>query len=472
MNINEIRWDIFSKDALPEALFGESGANIYGRLSPSRPDIGNGQVALGFKDDQRGNRYSPPSIIVVGNNAYHEVFSWLKVYAPETSPLTQFARVITDVDYDLFQLRSLNVSIPTRSDRWACLVLGEVLAQGESDMDLATIPLSRSSACFTTTIARTAIIYDHDEATRIAVERLRTLETDRRFVRRSVTVSDLQPAWGIIRANINSPTPASEVVELVLDAVQHYASAAGAEGSNLPRLSDFPGLTSDSVEERVLAFHGIANEMAGFSQHAPRNLLPNVMLAAAAFLVGRSTTHAFLLRRWTKAFPLAFAWFGVMAALVGTRQWDPSWSRAVKGIEKTLRTTFNWIDPPAADLCWCEFEWLANSFEGVDVFSDMPKTLPKVLSIEVVPGAVCQLRLGSAVGKGTNGDLRPQTEPSQREQELQAALAQFIGIATKTRHLLETKNVSSHGFQQSLETDENSPQEKVTRKKQSKRPPS
>ncbi len=468
MSINEICWDIFSKDALPEALFGESGANHYGRLNFSRPRLGSGQVALGFKEDQRDKKYSPPSIILVNENAYPEIFSWLKVYVPETSPLTQFARVITDADWDRFQPRSSNVSMTTRSDRWACLVLGEVLAQGEGDMDLATIPLSRSSACFTTAVARTAIIHDHDEATRTAVERLRLLETDRRFVRRLVTVDDLLPAWGLIGANINGATSASEIAELVLDTIWNHARTNEIENSRLPRLNDFPGLTSDSVEERVLAFQRIANEMTRFAQHVPHNLLMNVTLAAAAFLVGRSTTHAFLLRRWSKTFPLAFAWFGVMAALAGARQWDPIWSRAVKGIEKTLRTTFNWTDPPAADLCWCEFTWLAGSFEGPDVFGDMPKTLPRVLAVEVVPGAACQLRLESAVGRGIDGDLRPQTEPSQREQELQATLAQFIEMATKARHLLEPKSVASHGTQQSLILDEFSSPKKASRGKQRK----
>lgn len=468
MNINEICWDIFSKDALPETLFGESRANLYGRLNFSRPRLGNGQVALGFKEGQHDNKYSPPSIILISENAYSEVLSWLKVYAPETSPLTQFARVITDADWDRFQLRSSNMSISTRSDRWACLVLGEVLAQGEGDMDLATIPLSRSSACFTTAVARTAIIHAHDEATRIAVERLRLLETDRRFVRRLVTVDDLLPAWGLIGTNINGAASASEAAELVLDTIWNHAWTDEIVDSHLPRLSNFPGLTSDSVEERVLAFQKIANEMTNFAQHVPHNLLTNVTLAAAAFLVGRSTTHAFLLRRWSKMFPLAFTWFGVIAALSGSRQWDPNWSRAVKGIEKTLRTTFNWTDPPTADLCWCEFAWLADSFEGSEVFGDMPKTLPRVLSIEVVPGASCQLRLESAVGRGANGDLRLQTEPSQREQELQVMLAQLIGIATKAKHLLEPKSASTHGIQQSLIPDEFGLQKKAPRGKQRK----
>lgn len=470
MKTTEIRWDVFSKDALPQALFGEYRADIYARPSFSLLDLASGQAALGFMGGQQNGGYNPPSVIVIDESAASEVLSWLHVYAPETSPLSQFARVITYIDWERFQPKNRvgNDSV-TRSDAWACVVLGELLAHGESDTDITSIPLSRSSACFTTAVARTAIIHGDQEATRIVVQRLIELETDRRFAQRSVTIDDLLPAWSIVGARIEGAMTTSEIADVVLHSITVYLQESGKHVPFKSLTANFPGLTSDSMEQRVLTFQQVANEFAKVAQNEPHDLLTNVTIAAAAFLVGRGTTHAFLLRRWNKTFPLAFLWFGVMAALAGARQWDPNWSRAVKGIERVLRTTFNWADPPAADLCWAEFSWLATAFDGPEVFGGLPKMFTKVLSIEVAPGAACQFKLKSVAGKSTEADQPLQAAQSQREKDLQTALAQLIEAAAKAQHLLEPKSVLKPANQRSLPLEEKS-EDKTLKRKRSKRP--
>lgn len=469
--MTELRWDIFSKDALPMALFGESRTHVYGTPGFSSSNLADGQAALGFANRNQDGPYAPPSVVVISEKTGPDVLSWLHVYAPETSPLSQFARVITNKDWEEFGPKHQIGNTDTRADAWACVVLGELLAHGESDTDIKSIPLSRSSACFTTAIARTAIIHGDQEATRTAVQRLILLESDRRFARRSVTIEDLVPAWAIIGARLNSDIPVSEVADLVLNATSQHARDSGKQAPFRSLTQAFPGLTSDSMEERVLAFQKVATETSKFIQADPHNLLTNVTVAAAAFLVGRGTTHAFLLRRWNRVYPLAFLWFGVMAALAGPRQWDTSWSRAVKSIEKVLRTTFNWEDPPSADLCWTEYSWMARTFDGPEIFSELPKMFAKVLSVELVPGATCQLKLESAQGKSADIDHSAQPIPTQREKELETALARLIEAAAKAQPLLDPKFTSLYGGQRSLPLDGKDSEEKAAKRKRGKRQP-
>lgn len=170
------------------------------------------------------------------------------------------------------------------------------------------------------------------------------------------------------------------------------------------------------------------------------------MLAAAAFLVGRSTSHAFLLKRISRVSPAACVWFGAMAALAGPRAWDASWLRAVKGAERLLRTEFSWSNAPSADICWPEFAWLAGTFDDVDQLANLPKMLPRTLGIEVVPGTVIQVRLG---GGAAEADVRSSNEASMRERALQDALSQFVSLAQRVKGLVE-QAPSMSGSQQSL----------------------
>lgn len=454
MRTDDIHWRSFEKSLLPEALFGHA---ITGTRSWSVANClaaGNG-VALGYSDGgQRQTEYYPPSLIVVEDRSASEIFSWLKTYAPETSPLSQFSRVVSLTDWERFgQDRHCTESHGRREDRWACVVLGEVLAQGENDVELSALPLSWGAGCFSTAVARAAIVHSNDEATSTCVERLRALESDRRFVRRPVSIIDLMPVWAVAGSEIDDVSDPQKVAHLTLTAALKHAGEGGA-GLRARALSAFgqeSGLSSDSIEQRVIGFQRLVVQLDEFRETSSP-LWANVMVAAGAFLVGRGTSHNFLLRRIAKRWPSAFPWFGVMAALAGPRSWDRDWSRATKGAERLLRSRFDWCGVTSADLCWAEYSWLANTFTGNEVFGELPKMLPRVLSIEIVPGAACQLRLAiDAGGSQRETDRSNQAEIERRDRELRSTLEHVISLALRARHLIDGPPGQSTQGQRSLE---------------------
>jgi hypothetical protein len=464
MTTESIRWRLLERDILPEALYGESSVEDTTTATLVSSDLETGRIALGFLGNQRQSVYNPPSIAVVADRAAAEMFSWLKTYAEETSPLSQFGRVVTTKDWELFSalLKERQV-ITCREDYWASVILGEALAQGEGEGEPSTMPLSRALGCFSTAVARTSSIYGHEIATRECTERLQKLAADPRFVRRSVAIEDLMPVWIMTSSQLPETATAMEVVDLVVNTAwkNHFNDLLGVVSPSL--LQEHRGLFSDSIEERVIAFNLLSNVLVRYAATSPRGNFCGVLLAAGAFLVGRSTSHEFLLRKFGRQIPTAFVWFGLLASLAGPRAWDAHWSRATKGIERQVRAKFDWTESAGADLYWAEFTWLANNFEGNAVFATLPKLLPKVLSIEVVPGATCQLRL--TVGGAIETEVRA-TDPTAREKDLQSALAQLVSLAARMKPLLDS---SSAGIQQTLGLDESLSYQKPSRAKQPKR---
>ncbi len=463
MTTESIRWRLIERESLPEAMFGLAGMqnDAASTLLPS--DLSIDRVALGFDGKQRHNSYNPPSITVLDDRSAVETFSWLRTFANETSPMSQFGRVVTVSDWTLFSSllagRQVNVC---REDYWASVILGEALAQGDGVGEPSTMPLSRAMGCFSTAVARTSFIYGSDIGTRECIERLLKLSADPRFVRRSVTSEDLIPAW--IMADTAAPESLT-VIELVSWVVNtawknHFNDLLGVVSPSL--LREQHGLFSDSIEERVVAFHQISKVLMPFTSSASRGNFCGVLLAASAFLVGRGTSHEFLLRKLGRQAPTAFVWFGLLAAFAGPRTWDTHWSRATKGIERQVRAKFDWTDSVGSDLYWAEFTWFANNFEGSAVFATLPKMYPKVLSVEVLPGATCQLRLATL--GALEVELRPQ-EPSAREMDLQSALAQIVNLAAKVKPLLD---VTSQGTQQTLGLEEATAYKRPSRAKRPK----
>ncbi len=441
MSKSTIRWKPLPRDMLPAALLGTAAASGLGRYSFERYDLTGDNVVVGYSDLHFGEGYNPPRIFVIAEESAAETFSWLRVFSPETFPLSQFGRVLSASEWARFESSSDHPGRrQIRYDKWASLIVGEALAQGEADVELAHLPLSRASACFTTAIARAKAVHWTEEATRTCAERLRLVEADRRFARRPVSVADLLPLWAMVGASLDEALSAQEATEFVLNALEEFLPVGTrARLGVVTNLRDYSELASDSIEERVLAFQRLANELVHSTERSPRNGMPSALLAAAAFLVGRSTSHQFLISRMAGLFPAASVWFGLIAALTGPDVWDPEWTRATKGIERQIRSEFEWTDAAGFDLSWTEFTWLASTFEGPDVFVSLPKLAPRAMSVEIVPGAACQFRLVTPVSP--DAEPRASHSMSDTERDLREALAQFVGLATRTRGLLEGGSV-------------------------------
>lgn len=474
MKMDHFQWRTFAFDLIPQALFGYAPQSSIGSSYIHNNDLKDKNIAMGYIERFPDSSYNPPVIIIVGDNDAAEILSWLRVYAPETSPLSQFARVLSISDWDAFQENSFRKNSKNqRQDHWACIILGEVLAQGEGDVELHALPLSRAAACFSTAMARTSITFGHDHAVHTCIDRLIILEADRRFVRRVITIEDLLPIWAIIESQLNESFDIETVAGIVVESARKYAGGSSKSSTRkvLPSLRDYPALTSDSIEDRIVTFKRLASEIMLSFGDAPILNYSSALLAAGAFLVGRGTTHAFLLQPLAKRMPTVFIWFGLMAALSGPRSWDVNWSRATKGVERLLRAEFDWIDPPATDICWIEYSWMSKTFDGVEIFNELPKMFPKVLSIEIIPGTTCQFRLLSEqVSNNYEIEQKLNMEMLQRNEELQITLQQVVSLGMKAKELLDNQRRRNISTQQSLGLrNTEHPYTKNTRLKRSKK---
>lgn len=387
----EPSWSVVAREDLADALYGRRpGPTSHYSLTPSAEQLGLDAIAIAFNADSL-DAGSAPNLVVLDDRSRVEIFSWLKVNSPEIFPLSQYSRVVSASEWSLFNGRAVDSKSGFgRVDCWASVVAGEVIAQGDLDVDLNQVPLSRAAGCFSTAAARAFLAFGPGKLNVLCLNRLSLLEQDARFVRRHVNVRDLSPIWALMETAGLTVKDPEEAMDAVIDCVRLEKSSY----LSLELLERARELHSDSVEARVIAFNGLVELLKRLPVDIRRGAACSAVLAVAAFLVGRGTTHEFLVRRNLEHFPFGPIWFGLLAGLVGSRCWDGVWARLTKGIERQLRSTFRWEESSGFDLCWAEYAWYSSAFDDKS-YSQIPKLFPRVLSVEVVPGASCQLRLAT-----------------------------------------------------------------------------
>lgn len=446
MTQRKLRWIGIEKTRLPRLLLvGDVGE--IGRIWNDEQSILRTGIAVGFEAEElRGLHRATPSVIVIADELMVETLSWLKAFAPETSPLSQFSRVLSYSDWQSFS-RAKSDGIVRRgglgSDpaRWACVILGELLGQSDGTLKLSAIPLAHAASCFSMTLARTELLHEPRHVLEMCIKRLQSLESEKRLTRRTLSLDDLMPVWELL----SGPTPAEPdavtAVEYILQQASGFVKSRSRNGqSMLSYVGAESGLLSDSIEQRVKAFQMLLMRLsAEYSE--PFDVMPNLLAAAGAFLVGRSASHFFLLQRVKEKWPAAMAWFSIIAAAGGPELWDSEWARAVKGIERLLRSGLDDTGVSAADLSWVEYAWLRQVFDGPEVFGDIPKMQARTLSVEVVPGAPCQFRLAGDSGVHSVEPERALiNQMGARIRELESLVESFVSLASRSRQVLDERS--------------------------------
>lgn len=448
--MTEIVWYTFPKDKLPDALLSSSPPIELGGKLVSNPAYNTLEITIGYFDCEMQLDCALPGVIVLPANASAELLSWLKTYAPDTSPLSQFSRVLSNKEFKLYKIST--VTRQSRIDflqRWPSLILGEIFAQGEVDTTIDSLPLSRCLASYSNTIAKATITHNDKTLYDLCVERLEAAEMDRRFVSRTLKLRDLKPVWSKIDAHWDSGNVITKIVDIFAHS-EGSVSDLFDTGSKITQLVDYPELLSDSIEARVISFRKLIRDLLERLDSPSNKDGMAAMFATAAFLVGRSTSHIFLLKGVDKLLPSVYAWFGLIAGIVGPRYWEVEWTRAAKGIEKNLRTKLDWSEPNQSDLSWTEYEWLTETYRNASPFVELPKQLPKVLSIEILPGAGCQFRLAL---DNSNSNRNLQAEVDLREANiLKNLLLELSSLTERTKFQLTENERSKHY----VEGDDNS----------------
>ncbi|CAG9171641.1 hypothetical protein CURE108131_11900 [Cupriavidus respiraculi] len=448
MSIKNLTWRLFAREELSDALFANRPQYGLSLEPPNQFRLGLDAIGVGYAEDRWNRSYTPPGMVLLDDDSQSEILSWLRVNSPEIFPLSQFARVLTWADWSAFGESAFYKGDPKefgREDRWASLITGEIIAQGDTDIDLSKLPLSRAAGCFSTAVARTHLTYGSKEALAVCIQRLKALELDQRFVRRHVSVKDLEPVWTVAKRAGHQVFSHEEAIDLVFHALLRDAGSS----SQLNYFSRAHNLNSDSIEERVVAFNALIEELKKQPAEIRCSSACSSVLAVAAFLVGRSTSHEFLVRRNLEAFPYGPIWFGLLAGLVGSAHWDATWARAAKGVERQLRSKFRWDESAGFDLCWTEYAWYASTFED-SYFSAIPKLAQRVLSVEVVPGASCQLRM-AAGHSPTATESREMPVPAElagiTSQQTLDIFAQLIKLAAKAEALTRDEHRQAKLFE-------------------------
>ncbi|WP_124596999.1 hypothetical protein [Burkholderia stagnalis] len=334
---------------------------------------------------------TPAIVGVIEASRSADLFSWLSTFAPEAFPISQSFRVISLADWQA----GISVLSPrtlfAKDAIWPSLILGEIIGQGEREQNISSIPLSRVFASFTYAQARACLLYEkHPALISECQNRLLLLEADATFVKRPIGVGELASMWEV--ANGCGDVAHLEIVRFVagvLDNEPHEKSQTLPVIFQTLQLSQ-ELIKSDSIEQRVLEFERVVARLGSLKQPGFNAALA---IAALAILVGRNTTHITLLEEYAHEYPTAVCWFGLLAGMVGPAIWDEKWLRLSTSIERLLRTTATLADPTTADLCWIEYSWIRGLRQSSVWMKETPKLYPRVLSVEILPGVSCQLRL-------------------------------------------------------------------------------
>lgn len=427
-------WYPLERQALPAVLLG---LEKPGGLRQSDPfSASTRDVMLGMTTTHGVGSGSLPAIALLGP-ARKEVFSWVSTYAEGAFPISQFCRVLATEDWtDVAFENPLAPAIGAVHPMWSSLVLGEMLGQIGAVPDLASIPLTRASACFSFAMARTALLYPQREGPRVKCsERLSLAEREPRFGRRNITTDVLRPIWSAAVALEQVPIDSLDFVPVLLEALE------GLNPEVLRLVRANVALLSDSAEERVTGFDAVVDSLFDLRVTDSRERNSRAMaLAAAALLAGRGTSHIQLLAPAAKDFPEVLVWYGLLAGLVGPRHWDRAWTQQAKGIERALRQFFRPDEPVQADICWVEYDWLAHTYDSVDALTRLPRSFPSGLAIEIIPGVVCQFRLGEhGASLRTSADPRADTNELDGRRPLaeSGALSKALEMLAQVQMLLK-----------------------------------
>ncbi|HCY16913.1 MAG: hypothetical protein A2Z93_04980 [Curvibacter sp. GWA2_64_110] len=319
---------------------------------------------------------------------------WIATYAPEVFPITQAVRLLSLEDYQIsteFVARHKELN---EDFIWSSVILGEMASQGQRPSSVDKMPVSRALGCFSYPMARTSMLYGGSErATEMLRQRLSVIENDMLFSKKAISVETLQPIWSLAEGGGQRPSEIADVVHVIMSALD----PAGPRGiiSDLELLKiDVRKMSSGPIEQRVLEFENASLKLVqeASSSKQLRSRAP-MYLAAFAFWVGQGTTHISLLEDFENTFPSIYAWTGLFAGLGGPTCWDSRWMRACTAVDRMIRAPFSLTDPPAVDLGWIEYQLIRDQNRPTEWVKELVKLTPRALTVEVLPGASCQMRL-------------------------------------------------------------------------------
>jgi hypothetical protein len=461
-----LRWLSLKRQGLPGIVAEGVPSELLARSS-DRMDLESSDVVIGYVS---GSKH--PSIAILRDASARETLAWLATYSPASFPLSQRMRVLTEKEFSAPIHATITSSSPDVY-QWSSIVLGELLGQVEQQIgSIDSVPLALTHSCFSFAQARADLNFGTDShIARLCKQRLQSVQSEKVFSKRTIGVNDLDPIWHWMRRD----TPEYPVVSEIVATLTALTQDRPPDEVTRNRLQGvgfvWEALARGSLEDRVRAFQAFSKELVGAARGKDEGTSHAVamLLAAAAISVGNGTSHISLLQEFASSHPATYPWFGFFAGAAGPSLWDPAWNRAVNTLARFFRNTFELADPPVCDLSWVEFEFVRAVPNPVEFLKHLPKLSTRILSIEVVPGAICQFRLhdegSSRSSPRTNVEQKPPVDDIYRdrdakrkqEEQLSDYLMQLERMRVQTEAVLrELRKTSASADQSSLFEQQNS----------------
>jgi len=395
MKLSDLRWLGCKREDLPRILFAPThdGSNLD-TAADFRPIVGRNGFALGVVSSAKVNE-ARSVLLLVDDAGARELYSWIYSFSEGAFPLSQFARVVSLKDWEMTAAGGRFVR-QRECDLWSCLAVGELISLYGGEGDQYSPRTQWLSYVASLLLARTLAFENKEKIAHLAMERLLKFESFSRFHERPFSALEMEPLW---RVAFSAPERTLDTLEAITLCLHSAARANnGGSGEYLVNriMTNFPFLFGDSIEQRVSAYHDLA-EAVSYGRGLDGAFLPPkvacAVMATGAFLVGRGTSHSFLLSRLPREMSLSAAWLGLISGLCGPESLDPQWAAACLRARKNILEDCNLARSSMSDISWTELEWHLSSLGGGGAFRRLQRASASSLVVEIFPGLLSHQRL-------------------------------------------------------------------------------
>ncbi|MBK1880984.1 hypothetical protein JIN85_01075 [Luteolibacter pohnpeiensis] len=415
MKWDNYRWVEISRSELLSFIFSRDRSHRTSSPPKSR------RLLAGF-EGYHSNSEERPEVLVIEDEDAEDLMAWLYAFAADFMPLSMHFQVVLASDFDAI-MRTDSFSNPIFEPVWASMILGEFMMRGRGSKVLKDFYISWiETSCSYSLLAALQVYGDNKLIYDTFIGRLRRLKANEQLGFPELRLETLEVAWKVC---IDLPDRAYQFERedefLFVQRLFHLLESS----ANRQFSHEFLDLLyssyfkSDSVERRLTGFDQVVRKCS--DQNLSDQTEVGFYLGAAAFLVGRGTSHLGLIDRPASSFPSAYLWFSILAGLCGKNSWDPRWFELIRRITPFLRSKRLEGDKPA-DLCWVEFSAMERSRESLSFAKDIVRIFPSSLVLELIPNVHFQIRLaresadsersttGGSPTKGSNRELILQIE--------------------------------------------------------------
>lgn len=444
MKWHNYKWVEISREDLIYILSGKEKkrASKTGPISPSER---RKTVLAGFDRSSFIDESKHPSAIIVDDDDSEDLFSWLYSFASDFMPLAMHCQVILASDFNITS--KPRIGNPIRSSKlWASVTIGEFLMRGQSSQVLKDFFVSWIDSSCSYSYFSMLKNFDGAALREKFLARLGKIKNDSKLAFPSLDLDILDIVWSTCSDLDQELAQAADLAPniAVWTILELISEKIGTKSTDLiAHLLHNPNFGSDSVERRLAAFDSVV--LSCRSDERLGKIECGFCVGAAAFLVGRSTSHIKLMDGLPQGLESAFLWFSVIAGLCNRASWDPRWFELSVRAESWLNTKHIDSKISVFDLSWPEFDWLSSSRRSSSAFREMVKTYPNSIVFEILPDVHFQVRITKEVASiKSSGDTRI-NDPTSRQ-----LLDQIEQIIIKWKSLSIDGGISNEHNQREL----------------------